>query len=154
MPQNQSPDSRFVIAQAAFIYAAFVVTLVVLFTDRNLQTDFGSVTKGYFLHWYGLLITALLDVAGASILIVRRNRKLSMIGAIGTGLLAVFLVLDIFTYSMVGFSTYSQFASYLFGISKYPGSLSYIPGLYDVLLAVYIACFAVGIIAARAASKN
>ena len=51
---------------------------------------------------------------------------------------AVFLIADIATYSMVGFTSASSFATYLFGFSKFKGSLPYIPGLYDVLFAFYI----------------
>lgn len=140
------------IAQASLIYLAFIVTLVILFTDRNLQTNFGLVSSGYFLHWYGLLVTAIIDVAGASILIAKRTRKLSMTGAIGTILLALFLISDMFTYSMVGggyFTSFTQFGSYLFGLSKLSGSLSYIPGLYDALFAVYIVASIVGLVSVR-----
>ncbi len=157
MADTQNSGSRVVVAQAALIYVAFVVTLVVLFTDKNLQTNFGIVTSGYFLHWYGLLVTAVIDVVGASILIVKKSRGLSLAGAIGTLLLAIFLVLDMFTYSMVGggfFTSYSQFGSYLFGISKLKGSLSYIPGLFDVLFAVYVVAFIVGAVSARKLNKK
>lgn len=152
MADTRNSGSRIVIAQAALIYAAFAVTLAVLFTDKNLQTNFGLVKTGYFLHWYGLLATAVIDVVGASILILKRTRGFSIAGTIGTLVLALFLVFDMFTYSMVGggyFTSYSQFGSYLFGFSKLSGSLSYIPGLFDVLFAVYVAAFIAGIISVR-----
>lgn len=115
----------------------FLITLTILFTDHNLQTDFGAV-KPYFIHWYGLLITGIIDIIGAAIIMVRPSKQTATVAAVGTLLLAVFLVADIATYHMVGFSTASSFATYLFGFSKYPSSLSYIPGLYDVLFVFYL----------------
>lgn len=115
----------------------FAITMTILFTDKNLQTDFGIV-KPYFIHWYGLLITGIVDIIGAGIIFARPTGRNLTIAAVGTALLAVFLVADIATYSLVGFSSASSFATYLFGFSKFKGSLSYIPGLYDILFAFYI----------------
>ena len=115
----------------------FLITLAILFTDHNLQTDFGSV-KPYFIHWYGLLVTGIIDVIGAAVILARPSRQTATVAAVGTMLLAVFLIADIATYHMVGFSSASSFATYLFGFSKYPSSLSYIPGLYDVLFVFYL----------------
>lgn len=130
----------------------FIVTLVILFTDKNLQTDFG-VTKPYFIHWYGLLITGVISLIGGIVIIARPARRTFTVGAAGSILLALFLLADIALYSEVGFKTPQQFATYLFGISKYPGSLNYIPGLYDVLFALYIITFAVCLMA-RSSSKS
>jgi len=115
----------------------FIITIVILFTDKNLQTDFGSVSP-YFIHWYGLLITGIIDIIGAAIIIAKPGRGFQKTGTIGSFLLAVFLVADLATYKMVGFSSVGQFATYLFGFSHYSGALSYIPGLYDVLFAFYL----------------
>lgn len=151
MAENGKADGVGAIAQAIIIYAAFLITVVILFTDKNLQTDFGLVTSGYFYHWYGLFLTAIVDVAGASLLIVFRSRGLSVAGTAGTSILAAFLVLDVFTYSMVagGSFTMSGFADYLFGFTNYAGALSYIPGLYDILIAVYVIASIVGVFAIR-----
>lgn len=115
----------------------FIVTLLILFTDNNLQTDFGTASK-YFLHWYGLLVTAIIAIIGGAIVFAKPSKAVYTTGLIGSIILALFLILDVFTYSMVGFATMSDFATYLFGVAKYPGSLSYIPGLYDALLVLYI----------------
>jgi hypothetical protein len=83
----------------------------------------------------------------------RPNRKVLTTGAVGSLLLALFLVADIALYSEVGFSSPSQFAKYLFGVTKYPGSLSYIPGLYDLLFALYIVTFALCLMGRHSAGK-
>lgn len=145
-----------VIVQSGLIYVAFAITMVILFTDKNLQTNFGLVSSGYFLHWYGLLVTAIVDVVGASILIVKRTGFLSKVGVVGSGLLALFLVLDILTYNMVGggyFTSPSQFATYLFGFSKYQGTLNYIPGLFTGLFIVYLIAVVVGVVTIRNSGK-
>lgn len=120
----------------------FIITMVILVTDHNLQTDFGT-TKPYFIHWYGLLITGIIDLVGAAVIFAKPTPQNSTIAAVGSLLLAIFLVADVATYSLVGFSSASSFATYLFGFSKYPGSLPYIPGLYDVLFALYVITSAV-----------
>ncbi len=129
--------NRTIIIVGILLLVDFLITLTILFTDHNLQTDFGSV-KPYFIHWYGLLITGIIDVVGAAILLARPSRQTATVAAVGAMLLAVFLIADIATYHMVGFSSASSFATYLFGFSKYPSTLAYIPGLYDVLLIFYI----------------
>lgn len=131
----------------------FVITMVILFTDKNLQTDFGIV-KPYFVHWYGLLVTAIIDIIGAGIIIAKPAGGYVKVGTIGSSLLAVFLVADLATYKMVGLSSVSQFATYLFGFSHYPGALSYIPGLYDVLFIFYIITAVVGALALRSSSST
>ncbi len=131
----------------------FIVTLLVLFTDNNLQTDFGA-TNRYFLHWYGLLITAVIDIIGAAMVFVRPSKGVYTAGLVGSSLLALFLVLDLLTYSMVGFSSMGRFATYLFGVARYPGSLSYIPGLYDGLFILYIITAILSASAVRSYSKS
>ncbi len=129
--------NKAIYAVGILLLADFAITMVILFTDKNLQTDFGIV-KPYFIHWYGLLITGIVDIIGAGIIFARPTGRNSTIAAVGTALLAVFLVADIATYSLVGFTSASSFATYLFGFSKFKGSLPYIPGLYDILFAFYI----------------
>lgn len=142
MPSQDGKSSGFRIMGILFLIA-FLVTLVILFTDKNLQTDFGSV-KHYFYHWYGLLAAGLLSLIGSLLLIALPRRSLAKVGLGGSIVIAIFLVADITTYSMVGFSSAADFATYLFGITKYPGVLSYVPGLYDVLLALYVITIIVG----------
>lgn len=123
----------------------FLVTMAILFTDHNLQTDFGSVSK-YFLHWYGLLVTGAVDIVAFIVLLVSRRRSLVAVGVGWSVFMVIFQVADIFTYNMLNVGlTATQFAQYLFGVTKYPGSLSYIPGLYDVLLIIYVVAIAVGL---------
>ena len=129
--------NKIVYAVGILLIIDFTITITILLTDKNLQTDFGIV-KPYFIHWYGLLITGIVDIIGAGIIFARPTGRNSTIAAVGTVLLAVFLIADIATYSMVGFTSASSFATYLFGFSKFKGSLPYIPGLYDVLFAFYI----------------
>lgn len=135
-------------AEGVLFILAFIVALTILFTDKNLQTDFG-IQPPYFIHWYGMLVIAIVSLIGGGILLVSKNRRLGLAGSAGAILIALFLIGDIAFYSQVGFKTASQFATYLFGISKYPGSLSYIPGLYDLLFALFVITFIVGIISTR-----
>lgn len=124
-------------------FLAFVLSIVMLATDNNLRTDFGTVTSGYYLHWYVVLITGLADLAGAALLATLATRKAILGGVVGSGLLALVFVGDILTYSQVGFSSPSSFADYLFGITYYGGNIRY---LYDLLVAVYLATFVGGLI--------
>jgi hypothetical protein len=125
-------------------FLAFVVSVVMLVTDKNLQTDFGVVTSGYYLHWYLLLGTAILDLVGALVLVFVRSRTVFKLGTIVSGLLAVFLVGAVFTYSQVGFPSAGDMANYLFGVTYYGGDIRY---LYDLLLLVYVATFLFGVVA-------
>ena len=125
----------------------FIVTMVILFTDKNLQNDFGIYHgSGYFLHWYGLLVTGILDIVGAIILFVKPQKLFLIFGTIWSVFMIGFTFGDIFLYSEVGLSNANQFATYLFGLSKYPGAESYYPGLYDVLVAIYIIAFVYALI--------
>ena len=144
-PQKNSYNLK---AEGVLLILAFIVALTILFTDKNLQTDFG-IQSPYFIHWYGMLVIAVVSLIGGGILLVSKSRKLGLVGSVGAILIALFLIGDIELYSQVGFKTASQFATYLFGISKYPGSLSYIPGLYDLLFALFVITFIVGIISTR-----
>ncbi len=126
----------------------FAVTMIILSTDKNLQNDFGIYTgSGYFYHWYGLLATGILDIIGAIILFVKPERVFLIIGGLWSIFMVAFTIGDIFLYKSVGFSTANQFATYLFGLSKYPYSEPYYPGLYDVLVAIYIIAFVYALVA-------
>ncbi|QRF75923.1 hypothetical protein Thermo_01432 [Thermoplasmatales archaeon] len=128
-----------------FFLIQFIITMVILFTDQNLQTDFGTVPK-YFIHWYGLLVTGVVDIIAFIVLLAVRKRSIVGVG-VGWGVfMAAFQVADIATYSMlnVGFSA-GNFAQYLFGVTKFSGALPYIPGLYDLLFALYLVAIGVGL---------
>ncbi|MEM0128408.1 MAG: hypothetical protein QXO03_04920 [Thermoplasmatales archaeon] len=144
MPEQNNKSGRFIVLGITYLLA-FLIVLVILFTDKNLQTDFGSV-KPYFYHWYGLLFVGILSAVAGAILLFANSRNLGIAGTTGFGILALFLVADIGTYHSVGFKYPGQFATYLFGLSKYPGSLHYFPGLYDLLFVVYLAGFILGVI--------
>lgn len=125
----------------AFVLA-FALSVVMLLTDTNLQNDFGSMSSGYYLHWYVVLGTAIADLVGAALLIALRSRTAVKLGVIGSGLLVVLFLGDIATYSQVGLASASDMANYLFGVTYYGGDIRY---LYDLLLAVYIATFLWGV---------
>ncbi len=120
----------------------FIITLAILVTDRNLQTDFGA-THPYYLHWYVLLVTALVDLVGAPLVYLLSSRRLLGAAAGWSIFMAILQVADIATYRLVGFTSPSGFAAYLFGLTHYDGALPYVPGLYDLLLLLYIITAAV-----------
>lgn len=136
----------------------FILVAVMLATDQNLQTDFGSLhsVPPYYAHWYGLLAEGVLDLLGAFVLLffvarplmkgtaTRMHRRL-VLGALAWSILAIVAMLAIVTsYSMVGFQTANQFAQYLFQTTAYPYTKPYIPWLYDLLLVAYILTAVVG----------
>ncbi len=132
---------RFPVIYGGLFLLAAVVSFVMLVTDKNLQTDFGTVTSGYYLHWYAVLAMGVADVAGAGLLFAFRTRLMVKIGLVGSGLLALANLGVIATYAQVGFSSATSFADYLFGVTYYGGDIRY---LYDLLLAVYLGTFATG----------
>ncbi|MEM0133801.1 MAG: hypothetical protein QXU18_01025 [Thermoplasmatales archaeon] len=134
--------------EGALFLVAFIVAVVILVTDKNLQTDFG-IQRPYFIHWYGMLVISIVSFIAGVVTLASKKRSLGKAAAIGSGLLALFLIADVATFAQVGFKSASQFATYLFGITKYPGSLSYIPGLYDLLFALFVIIFIVGIVSSR-----
>lgn len=125
-----------------FLIAAGLSVLM-LATDKNLQTDFGTVSSGYFVHWYVILATAIADIVGAGLLLALRSRRAVLLGVIGSGALIAVLLGAILTYSQVGFSSAGDFANYLFGITYYGGDIRY---LYDALLGTYVVTFVTGIV--------
>ncbi len=140
---------------AGFLLLDFVLVVVMLFTDMNLQTDFGTVPK-YFVHWYALLAQGILTLLVALAVLwaglrtggsARLGRAIGL-GAAGFAFL-VFLadVAIVFTYSLLGFPfTLTQFADYLYGITYSGGDIRY---LYDVVLAAYLVTAIVGVWASR-----
>jgi hypothetical protein len=129
---------------------AFALSVVMLFTDKNLQTDFGTV-PAYYVHWYVILGTAIADLIGVALLLLLRSRTAVKLCTLGSGLLVLVFVGAIFTYSQVGFASAGDFANYLFGITSTSGDIQY---LYDVLLAVYVAAFLWGIVGLALSRKE
>jgi len=123
--------------------AAAGLSIAMLVTDKNLQTDFGTVSNGYFLHWYVILATVVADLVGAGLLLALRSRRAVLGGVLGSGLLIAVLLGAILTYQQVGFSSAGDFANYLFGVTYSGGDVRY---LYDVVLATYVVTFVSGIV--------
>lgn len=134
--ENRKEDRRLAIAYSLPFLVAAGLSALMLVTDKNLQTDFGTVTSGYFSHWYAVLAMAVADLGGAAILLGFRSRLAVKIGVLGSAVFAFALVADVFTYHAVGFASAQQFADYLFGVTYFGGNLRY---LYDAVLATYIA---------------
>ena len=124
-------------------FLAAGLSIVMLFTDKNLQTDFGTVTHGYFVHWYAILGMALVDLAGGALLLVLRSRLAVKLGVIASALFAIVLVGAVFTYQAVGFPSALAFAQYLFGYTYFGGDIRY---LYDLLLATYLGTCGLGVL--------
>ncbi|MGI0139978.1 MAG: hypothetical protein ACREBT_02340 [Thermoplasmata archaeon] len=129
---------------SSLFFLAFGLSVLMLLTDTNLRTDFGSMSSGYYAHWYVILAIAVADAIGGVLLVVVGSRTAIKGGVVGAGLIALIFAGDILTYSQVGFSSAPDFASYLFGWTYSGGDIRY---LYDVLLAVYIVAFISGIVA-------
>jgi hypothetical protein len=158
-PGAGTPKNRRGAIFGAVLVATFAVSMVMLATDKNLQTNFGAQSP-YYLHWYGVLAMGVLDlIVGLAIIaastpsilskIGPTTRRRVVVGGLAWTILALVAVLGIVaTYAQVGFPSAGEFARYLFGVSAYPGALSYIPGLYDLLVAMYLVAAAVGALAA------
>jgi hypothetical protein len=135
----------------------FVISVVMLVTDKNLQTDFGA-SSPYYLHWYGVLAMGILDLLLGLVLLTfsatsslarrwPKLRRLAVLGSTAWSVLAIIAMVGIVeTYPQVGFANANQFAMYLFGTTAYPGALSYIPWLYDLLLAAYVLTAILGVV--------
>jgi hypothetical protein len=156
------PESRKPMAPAVFgslLLLNFVLVIVMLVTDKNLQTDFGAQTSGNYLHWYAGLGMGVLDLLlGLGLLAstfqirgrlgsASTQRYMVMGALVWTILVIIASVAVVETYSQVRFTSEGQFSQYLFGTSAYPGALSYIPWLYDLLLATYVISALAGIAA-------
>lgn len=137
----------------AFLVAG-ALSVVMLMTDKNLQTDFGTLHSGYFAHWYAVLGMALADFAGAGLLFALRSRLVIKLGVLGAAASAIALLAVVYTYQQVGFASSTQFADYLFGVTYYGGDIRY---LYDVLVATYLATAiggAVGLLLTRSSPST
>ncbi|MGI0128727.1 MAG: hypothetical protein ACREDE_05605 [Thermoplasmata archaeon] len=157
---EQQRGDRRVAAFGLLLLIDFVLAVVMLATDKNLQTDFGGQSP-YYLHWYGVLAMAILNLlVGIGLIAYAAVPKLKAmspsarrgvgIGALAWTVIAILAMLSIVaTYSQVGFSNAMQFAQYLFGVTPYPNVQSYIPWLYDLLLAAYVLTAVVGALALR-----
>ncbi len=86
--------------------------------------------------FYFLLYSPLI----CGILTLSENRNLWKYSAIlGGSIPLIFIIIDVFIlFKSVGLTNYGQFAHYLFGLSKYPYTLPYIPGLFDIYTAMII----------------
>jgi hypothetical protein len=135
--------SRFASVYSLAFFIAAALGIVMLITDKNLQTDFGAVSSGYYAHWYGVLALVVVTLIGAALLVAIRSRNVVKLAIAGSGVSIVALLGIVLTYQQVGFSSAMAFAQYLFGITDYGGDVRY---LYDALLAVYIVAFVGGLV--------
>lgn len=152
------PSDRPLAVFGLLLLVDLILSVVMLATDKNLQTNFGAQSP-YFVHWYGVLAMAVLDLVGGLLFLalampaaaakVPRSvrRGLVTAGLVYTIVAILAMVGIVSSYSQVGFSSMSQFAQYLFGVTAYPGALAYIPGLYDALLVTYLVTAIVGVFA-------
>ena len=141
--------SLFPVVYSLPFFVAAGLSILMLATDKNLQTDFGTMASGYYVHWYAVLAMAVAALVAAALLLVLRSRTAVKLGVVGSGLLTAALLGAILTYQQVGFSSAMDFANYLFGITYYGGDIRY---LYDALLATDIAACvggAVGLVLTR-----
>jgi hypothetical protein len=133
--ENARMNSLFPALYSLGFVVAAALSILMLATDTNLQTNFGSTPK-YFIHWYAVLGMAIADFIGIGLLLGLRSRLAIKLGVIGSALLSVAMVAVVFTYMQVGFSSAGAFANYLFGVTYSGGDIRY---LYDALLGVDIA---------------
>ena len=76
---------------------AFALSVVMRVTDTNLQTDFGTRSSGYYVHWYVILGTAVADLIGVALLLLLRSRTAVKLCTLGSVLLVVvFLRSDLY----------------------------------------------------------
>jgi hypothetical protein len=152
MNSRDSKNGRIVISGLYIV--SFIIGLVILATDNNLKTDFGYVHP-YFIHWYIFMFLDIITlVTSIYIGFFSSDRNYTKIALIWSSIMVLIMLGDLLTYSSVGFSTPVQFAYYLFGFSKYPQSLSYIPGLYSLLFVVYIFTIIVSIFFIRSSKVD
>jgi len=141
----ESPKARslFPVIYSLPFFVAAGLSFVMLATDQNLRTDFGTMASGYYLHWYAVLAMAIAALVAATLLLVLRSRSAVKLGVVGSGLRAAARLGAILTYQQVGFASAMDFANYLFGVTYYGGDIRY---LYDVLLATDIATCVGGVV--------
>jgi len=160
-PVNATPRGLAVLV-GLLLLADFAIAVVMLATDKNLQTDFGG-SSPYYSHWYGVLGIAVVTLLGGLVVLslasprmmarmarMPRNRpSMLLFAALGWSVLVVLAMVGIVeSYSQVGFPSANEFAKYLFGTSAYPGALSYVPWLYDLLLGMFALTAVVAALAA------
>jgi hypothetical protein len=148
---------RRVLAFGLFLILDFLLTLVMLATDKNLQTDFGA-HPAYYVHWYAGLGEAIIDLlAGLAVIayvavpsfqrMSLRQRKGAVYGAFVWTILVILASVGVVeTYQQVGFASANDFAQYLFQGTTYPYTQPYIPWLYDVILVFYLVTAVLGIL--------
>lgn len=141
--ENVRAKSMFPALYSLLFLLAGGLSILMLVTDKNLQTNFGTVSSGYFAHWYAVLVMAVADFVGAGLLIALRSRTAVKLGVAGSAVLALALLAAIFTYQQVGFSSAMDMANYLFGVTYYGGDIRY---LYDALLATDLGTVVVGVV--------
>jgi len=141
--ENPRTKSLFPTIYSLPFLVAAGLSILMLVTDKNLQTDFGTMSSGYYAHWYAVLAMAVADGVGAGLLLVLRSRTAVKIGVVGSALLTVALLGAILTYQQVGFSSAMQMANYLFGVTYFGGDIRY---LYDLLLATDVATVIGGVV--------
>jgi hypothetical protein len=146
------------LAFGALFLVDLILSVVMLATDQNLQTDFGG-KPAYYAHWWGVLAMAVLDLVVGLVVVAAafpvlgaklspRTRRAGLVAAVLWAVVAIAVMVGIVTtYSQVGFSSMSQFEQYLFNPTPYGGVKPYLPWLYDTLLAAYVVTFLVGIVA-------
>lgn len=131
---------------------------LLLATDKNLQTDFGSV-PAYWAGWWHVVAgeVALIVLAGAVVATALALRRDGRRTAARRAVLAVALLASVLLtlatagmgleYSSAGFTSADQYYRYLFSPTPYPGALSYIPWLYDLVLAAFVVTVLIGAVA-------
>ncbi|MHB8351074.1 MAG: hypothetical protein ACYDFT_00010 [Thermoplasmata archaeon] len=136
MADNSSRTAR---VYGGLFLLAFLLSVWMLLTDNNLKTNFGLQSSGYFVHWYVIAVLTLADLAGGILLLAVGTRRAVAAGVFGSGLAVLIFLGAILTYAQVGggyFTSPTEFAKYLFGITPSVGDVRY---LYDGLLAVTFA---------------
>jgi len=141
--ENPKPKGLLPVIYSLPFLVAAGLSILMLATDKNLQTNFGTMASGYYIHWYAVLGMAVADLVGAALLLVFRSRTAVKLGVVGSSLLTLALLGAILAYQQVGFASAMDFANYLFGVTYYGGDIRY---LYDVLLATDIATVVGGVV--------
>lgn len=149
---------RLVAVFVGLLLIDFLLLDAMLVTDKNLQTDFGTMSP-YFIHWYGVLALAVVTLFVAVLIIVTAGRsalkgnrpKMARFaltgGAVWCWLTIVAMLGVLATWKQVDATSLKEFAQYLFSVTAYPGVQPYIPWLYDLLLALFILSGIVGVLA-------
>jgi len=149
--ENLKAKGLFPVVYSLPFLVAAGLSILMLATDKNLQTNFDTMASGYYIHWYAVLVMAVADLVGAALLLVLRSRTAVKLGVIGSTLLTLALLGAILAYQQVGFASAMDFANYLFGVTYYGGDIRY---LYDVLLATDIATVVGGVVGLALTREN